>query len=303
MTGLVDLATPAVRALTLVALLLLVGISVTMFLAGRARFDQHPVIAGWLKRLPGLFAWFLLTLSLCRGALQVLSFADPGMPIDPELARAVLTSGSWGVGWLTQTLVAFVLLALSWRLRSTPSGLRWTLLTATIGLLVAQAGMGHGADPFWSPPFAGRLVHLFHLLGAGLWLGTLAVLALAVFPSLQAEEHTGWMTITLDNFSVLARIGAAMIAASGALAVLVYTNSLLELLTTPWGRLVCAKITITVLIATAGYLNWKVNTPRIASGAPGAGARLRRAVSIELALAGALIVVTGILVGLGTPRE
>ncbi|HRP07284.1 MAG TPA: CopD family protein [Gemmatimonadales bacterium] len=296
-------AMPAVRALILLALMLLWGTATAAFLVVRAGVEAHPVIAGWLRRLPGLFAWFLLTLSLCRGALQVLAFSDPGMPADPDLARAVLTTGSWGAGWITQTLVAFVLLALSWRLRDSPVALRWTVVIAATALLLAQAGMGHGADPFWSPAIAGRMVHFTHLLGAGTWIGTLAVLSLAVFPSLRGEDRRAAMVAVLDRFSLLARTGAALIVASGGLALLVYTNSLRELFTAPWGRLVLAKIALTGLVAVAGYLNWKVNTPRIAGGAPDGSQRLRRAVVIELALAMALIVVTGILVGLGTPRD
>src|SRR5690606_19229131 len=145
--------------------------------------------------------------------------------------------------------------------------------------------------------------HFLHLLGAGLWIGTLAVLALAVFPSLQAGGHRDALILTLDRFSLLARTGAAMIVASGVLAVLVYTNSLGELLTSTWGRLVLAKIGLTVLVGSTGYLNWKVITPRIISGHGDADRQLRRAVNVELLLAGVLIVITGVLVGLGTPRE
>jgi putative copper export protein len=301
------IAAPLVRGLILATLLLLAGTVGAGALVDRSNIDRQgapaAVIEGWLGRLPGLLAWFLLTLSLLRGALQVLSFTDPGTSVDPELARLVLSTGSWGTGWLSQTLIAFILLALSWLLRNARTRMRWTVAAGCLALLVAQAGMGHGVDPFWAPPVFGRLIHLGHLVGGALWLGTLGVLALAVFPSLTAAAERPALASILADYSRLARTGALLIVASGVVAAWTYTTTLSDLWRTDWGKLLVIKLVLLMGVAALGFWNWRVLTPRLAGGDPPAASQLRRAVAIELALGGLLIAVTALLVGVGTPRE
>jgi putative copper export protein len=307
MLDLVGVATPLTRGLILITLSLLTGTVTTSFLVDRAGIDGRTTAAaiarGWLGRLPGLLAWFLLTLSLLRGALQVLAFTDPGTPIDPELARAVLTTGSWGNGWVSQTLVAFIVLALTWLFRATQTRLRWTVALGTLALLVAQSGMGHGVDPFWSPSMLGRTVHFGHLLGGGIWLGTLAVLGLTVFHSLTIPAHHRALVSVLQDFSKLARAGALLLVVSGVVATFTYTNTLSDLWLTNWGKLLLVKLALLGGVAAVGFWNWRVVTPRLNAEDPNAAVQLRRAVALELSLALLLIAVTAVLVGVGTPRE
>ena len=307
MLDLVGVATPLTRGLILITLLLLIGTVAARALVERAGIDARSeaavVIHGWLRRLPGLLAWFLLTLSLLRGALQVLAFTDPGAPIDPELARTVLSTGSWGAGWLSQTLVAFIVLALTWLFREAPQRLRWTVALGTLALLLAQSGMGHGVEGFWSPAALGRLVHFGHLLGAGIWIGTLAVLALAVFPSLTSPLHRRDLVSLLGGFSTLARVGAVVLVVSGVIATFTYTNTLSDLWLTTWGKLLLAKLLLLAGVAVLGYWNWRVITPRLQADDATASGTLRRAVAMEVLLAVLLVAITAVLVGVGTPRE
>lgn len=307
MLDLADVAMPLTRGLILVTLMLLAGTVTTGVLVERAGIDGRTtaasVVHGWLGRLPGLLAWFLLTLSLLRGALQVLAFTDPGTPIDPALARAVLTTGSWGTGWVSQTLVAFMVLALSWLFRAARGRVRWTVALGVLALLIAQAGMGHGVDPFWTPTALGRVVHFGHLVGAGIWMGTLAVLALAVIPSLAAAAQHRPLVSLLADFSKLARTGVLLLVVSGVVAAWTYTNTLSDLWLTTWGRLLLAKLLLLAGVAMVGFWNWRVLTPRLDADAPDAAVQLRRAVALELSLAMFLIAVTALLVGVGTPRE
>ncbi len=260
-------------------------------------------IRGWLTRLPGLLAWFLLMLSLVRGGLQVLAFNDPGMPVDPDLARAVLTTGPWGDGWIVQTATAFMLLGLSWLFRRSATRLRWTVAGLTMVLLVAQSGMGHGVESLWAPAWLGRVTDTTHLLGAGLWLGTLTVLGLAVIPSLTGEEARPALAGVIERFSRYGQGGAALLVLSGALATWTYTPSISDLWTSTWGRLLLAKLALLVGVAGLGFLNWKVVTPRLVAGEPKAASQLRRAVAIELLLGLLLIAVTAVLVATALPGE
>lgn len=296
----------AVRGLLVATLLALGGTAVAAMLARRANtaaLDRGKVIHGWLTRLPGLLAWFLLTLSLGRGVFQVLSFHDPGAPIDPELARAVLGSGSWGAGWMIQTLGAFVLTGLAFLLREREAWRVRVVLAFTVLFLGAQAGMGHGADAHWQPLVLGRIVTFAHLAGATVWLGTLAILALAVLPSLGGSRDRPALARILDDFSVLARWGAALLGISGIVAVLRYTDGLGQLLTSSWGQLLLVKLVAFAGVLGAGWWNWKVVTPRLVRDETASPAALRRAVAVELLLAAAVLSVTAVLVNDALPID
>lgn len=306
MADTIALLTPVVRGLILVALLMLVGTAVSMRIVSTSGIasgtQEDALVSGWLRRLPGLFAWFLLTLWLVRGALQVLAFSDPGQPIEPELARYILTEGSWGTSWMVGAALSFILLALAWTLRNSPTRLGLLMSVSAAGLLLAQAGMGHAADPFWEPAPLGRAIHFAHLLGAGVWVGTLAVLAMAVLPSLR-DARRDRVVILLDRFSIFARLGAALILTSGLIATWVYTNTISDFWTSTWGRLLLAKLAAVAIVALAGFRNWRVITPKIVSGADGARDELRRAIHLELLFAAIVIAITAVLSGTGTPRE
>jgi len=302
-----EILTPAVRGLVLLTILLLVGLGVATHLTARAGIERDPeaaaVVRGWFTRLPGLLAWFLLMLSLARGALQVLAFSEPGAPMDPELARAVLLEGSWGTGWLVITVGAFLLLAISWLLMARPVAQRRVVLGAALVLAWAQAGMGHGADGALWPAGLGRAIHLGHLVGGGLWLGTLSILALAVLPTLRSPERLPILARVIGQFSVPARAGAALLLVSGAVATWTYTGPLLEVPATLWGRLLLVKLGLLGGVAALGWHNWKRITPALEAGEVTAPARLRRAVLGELLLGILMLAATAVLVGTGLPVD
>jgi putative copper export protein len=302
-----EVLTPIVRGLMLLALLLLLGLGVAAHLVARAGLERDPeaaaVVRGWLTRLPGLLAWFLLMLSLSRGALQVLAFSEPGAPIDMTLARAVLLEGSWGVGWLVSTAAAFLLLAISWLLMARPEHQRRVVLGGALVIAWAQAGMGHGADEALWPAGLGRAMHLGHLVGGGLWLGTLGILALAVLPTLRSPGRLPLLARVIAQFSVPARAGAALLVVSGAVATWTYTGPLLELPETLWGRLLLVKLGLLGGVAALGWHNWKRITPALEAGEANAPARLHRAVLGELLLGLLLVVATAVLVGTGLPVD
>ena len=299
------IAYPVVRGLILFTLLALVGTVVAARLVARSGVgtlgSPAIVIDGWLRRLPGLLAWFLLTLSLLRGGLQLLAFSDPGMPIDNALAVAVLTVGPWGTGWMVQTAAAFILLALSWLLRRDATRLQWTVALMTGILIVAQSGMGHGVEDFWRPALLGRATHAAHLLGGGLWVGTLMVLALAVIPSLQGAAARPVLADIIRRFSVHARTGALLVVASGVVATLTYTASLNDLWSSTWGWLLLAKLAGFLGIAALGWFNWRILTPRLTAGDRPAASQLRLAVAIEVAVAIAVLGFTAVLVAVELP--
>src|SRR5690606_11064263 len=134
------------------------------------------------------------------------------------------------------------------------------------------------------------------------WVGTLAILTLAVFPSLPVSRHELVVSV-LDRFSIFARLGAGLIVISGVIAALVYTDTISDFWSSTWGKLLLAKLAAVAVVALAGYRNWRVITPGIAGGSPGARDELRRAINLELLFAAIVIAITAVLGGTGTPRE
>lgn len=298
---------PAVRGLIAATLILLVGTLMAGTLARRhgpaLGTASRPIIDGWFERLPGLLAWFLLTCSLLRGALQLLTFAEPGEAISADLARAVLLEGSWGAAWIVQSIAAFLLLVISWRWR----GQTRRLLPATVALLLlavtAEGGLGHGADDIW-PGILGWVVHAVHLIGSGLWLGTLTILALAVFPSLEGDDALPDVLSVLGAFSRQARIGVVLVLTTGLMATFRYSSGrVLELPGTAWGRLLLIKLLLVGGALLLGWWNWRRGTPALIAREAGAAPRLRRAISTELFLGGLILVLTAWLVGSPLPAR
>ncbi len=302
-----ELLLPAVRGLIAATLILLVGTTMAGTIARRhgpaPGTPNRPIIDGWFERLPGLLAWCLLTCSLLRGALQLLTFAEPGEAISADLARAVLLEGSWGAAWIAQSLAAFLLLVISWRWR----GQIRRLLPATVALLflavTAEGGLGHGADDIW-PGILGWGVHAVHLIGSGLWLGTLTILALAVFPLLKGDDSLTDVLSVIGAFSRQARIGVVLVLTTGLMATFRYSaGRLLELPGTEWGRLLLIKLLLVGGALLLGWWNWRRGTPALIAEEAGAAHRLRRAISTELILGGLILVLTAWLVSSPLPAR
>jgi putative copper export protein len=304
MTSTAEWLFPVVRGLISATLLLLVGLQVTDRIVARRVTGSDPLIdasvAGWFTRLPGLLAWFLLMLSLTRGALQVLSFVDPGEQVTPELIRGLLWQGIWGDAWVLQSSAALALLATSWLLRSNQRLRRSASVLLVAAVLWGQTGMGHPADEIWGS-IPGRVVDFLHLFGGGLWLGTLAALALTVFPALWSEERIALLAAVVRDFSIPARLGALLLLLSGALATWTYTGSLAVIPVTAWGQLLLVKLACLTGVVALGWWNWRVVTPALEGAHEMAPARLRRAVTIELLLGFAMLVITAYLVAAPLP--
>lgn len=294
---------PFVRGFILLAILLLIGTVVATRLASRHLQAVHRShVDAWHSRLPGLVAWFLLTLSLARGALQLLSFTDPGEPLEGELVKAVLLEGTWGVSWMLQTSAALVLLAGSWLMRARPAALRALSVACVATIVWAQSGMGHPADDLW-PSVLGRAVSVLHVSGAGIWLGTLGVLTLTTFPVLRERADVPVLAAIVRDFSVWARAGVALVIISGVVATWKYVNSFAALVGSGYGRLVLAKIALVAVIAAAGWWNWRIVTPSLEGSDESAPQWLRMGVTIELVLGTVVLALTAVLVGSWLPVD
>jgi putative copper export protein len=297
---------PVVRGLFFHALLLLVGTQAAARIATR-RLGDLPSDSGHriharLRALLAPLSLLLFALTFARAGLQLWSLKDPSDPLTWEFTKAALLDGTWGTSWLLQTIAAILLVALSLlppRFASR-AGAVWPFLILLA--LWAQTGMGHAASSFWGGPL-GRILQFSHLTGGGIWLGTLAVLAIAVFPTLHADADLPVLAGVLDDFSVLARAGAGVVALSGVLVALKYAGSLHAFLAAPWGRLLLLKVSCLGGVAALGWYNWRIVTPAVVRCDAACTHQLRRAVRVELAIGIVMLGITAFLVATQLPRE
>jgi putative copper export protein len=189
-------------------------------------------------------------------------------------------------------------------------------IVAVVGFLLAAAGRAPGwalaATGVLLSPVRGaffgqfsRVVNPAHELAGGLWIGTLLMVIVAgVAPALRAplaSDRRGAIAARLVNgFSPLALGSASALAVLGVVTAWRHLKKLDALWSTPYGYALIAKLCLVAGVVALGAWNWRRQKPRLGSEA-GAIA-LRRSASAELALAGAVLVVTAVLVSLPTPK-
>ena len=238
---------------------------------------------------------------------QLIAFHDPATPIADD-ARLLL-SLHWGRVWLAQAGLAVAgavayarsLASLppsgatsgygSGRLAPTAAGL------AAVALAFTPALAGHAiAEEGWTG-FAVAADGL-HVLGAGAWLGTLAVIALLSLPAVAGGGGSRLLG-RVRAFSPLALGSASVVAATGAAAILMRFERFSDVWATGYGRWFAAKLVLFACLASAAAWNWRRATPHLA--AAGDPARMRRSIRTELALALLVLLATAFLVASPPP--
>jgi putative copper resistance protein D len=155
---------------------------------------------------------------------------------------------------------------------------------------VAAAGVaarpltGHLADSA-----LGGLAVAVHTLAAALWCGVLAALVLTV-------EHRGQWARVLPRFSQLSLACVAALLVGGVLSAVVVLGAPSQLYATGYGRLLSAKIAVTVALIVLAYRNRTMWVPAARTHRTTAGVSRSRAVfevaimAVALTLAAALAV-------------
>ncbi len=224
-----------------------------------------------------LLAWLGVLTALC--GLFVLQFV--ALDLTPSIADVAMLvrQTAWGRGWL--------LLAIGTLLGTGVAMLRGTLaMRAVVGcaLAVAMGGLGHAAADDGAPLLA-RVLDAAHVVGAGLWIGTLACIA-------RDAEALQW-----KRFSALATWSALVVCASGAGASLrrVQAASATQIVMSDYGRELGAKIALVLLLLVVGARH---RTQVRAQSAPD-----RVSVRAELVIALIVLALTGWLTGTAPPGE
>jgi putative copper export protein len=139
-----------------------------------------------------------------------------------------------------------------------------------------------------------------HVLTAGAWVGTLAVLLFDALPAFAGDvTNASYTAATIDTFSPFALIAATIVALTGAGNALMHFDRVDQLWSTDYGLVLLLKLALVIAVVIAGAYNWRVTRPRLRAGDP--VTRLRRSAGIELTFAVLVLLATAVLTGMARP--
>jgi copper transport protein len=184
----------------------------------------------------------------------------------------------------------------------------WALaLVFVVLLLVSDAFVSHSAaTPVWRGLALGA--ELVHLLGVALWVGGLGYFAtLFWWSTLREPSAASELAWAIPAFSILAVGSVGLLTMSGLYLTLLHVSSPDQLLSTPYGRILLAKLCVVgPMVALGGYHQFIVH-PRIVASldrsrrdANPNSQRFRQTLRIE-ALLGLLAVLLAAFLGSTSP--
>jgi putative copper export protein len=227
---------------------------------------------------------------------QALQLVDEGERLSATQYGLALASG-WGAAWRAQAAAA-ALAVVAWLPRNGQPRLGPRLAPIAALALAATLPLTGHFRVVPSGLLLGVLTGALHLIGGGLWLGTLALIA-SVGWSGGADGRGSRVARLVTSFSPLALTGAAITGLSGVVAAWQTVASFSALIGSPYGRTLLLKLGCLVGVAALGAYNWRVVQPRLTAGT-GEGL-LRRSAFTELTLGAILLLITALLVVLPAP--
>ncbi len=292
------------RWLAYIAILALIGATVFAALVPRWRAaddDERSLAARALRqvwRVARVAVLLLLGADLVRLYGQVRSFLDPIEPTTWDVARPILFQSAWGTGWLIQIGMAALSLPLTWLAPRRPALGVALLGTATLLVTAASPLTGHAVEHPWGKSL-GLGLHALHLLGGGVWLGTL--LSMVVAGVMEAGDAEGGdIARMVAVFSPVALAGAGLAVLMGLLLGYAYVGNLADLWGTTYGETLLVKLLLLGLTMALGAWNWRRVTPKL--GTPEGSDTLQRSAVTELLIGFLLLAATAVLVALPAPR-
>jgi putative copper export protein len=210
--------------------------------------------------------------------------------------RVIALHSRWGQGWEIQLVAAIVFVAACaatvWR------RMFWPLATLfAVGFTATMPFLGHASG---HP--ARMAVHTLHILAAGVWLGTLAIVLLIHTPQASTNAMEKPLTasrmrlLILRRFSPIALPSAATVVLAGLAASWFYVGSISNLWITSYGRLLVLKAGLVAGILVCGFFNWRRLGELHEESESSASI-----VVLEATLAVAVVIVTGYLTETGHP--
>lgn len=172
---------------------------------------------------------------------------------------------------------------------------RRAIATALMGgaLVIASFAFdGHTVTE--GPRWLHSVASVIHVSAASVWSGGIALLA----DLLWRRHRRGADVIRpLMRFSRMAATSLVLAGAAGTVMAILVLNRFADLWSTPWGRLLLAKIAlVTVAAAIGGHNRWVLIPAVERNGQAAIHRRLRRAAILEAVVLGSVAVITAFLV-------
>jgi putative copper export protein len=145
------------------------------------------------------------------------------------------------------------------------------------------------------------------LIGAGGWLGSLALLTLVAVPAARNTDvgdsrGTDLRIASLVRaFSPTALVFASVLGLTGVVIAWGNLGSVVALWQSEYGRVLALKISLLVVVAGTGAYNWRLVLPTL--GNAESSAALRRSSLVELCVGLLVLVATSVLVATPLPGE
>lgn len=212
--------------------------------AARTTADERVVLDASLARIALLAASGLVIGLLLRAWGHTAVSFGIADSVAPENLILIAWESQWGQAWQLQMAGAATLAVFAWATTQAPQ-LAWPTLTFTAaGVCYLVPLLGHAeGEP------TRVLVHGTHVLGAGVWVGTLMTIACGVPATMR--------TPMLRAFAPFAFAGSLTLVASGLVAAWWYLGSPMNLIATTYGWTLGLKLVFVSDVAVFGFLNWR----------------------------------------------
>jgi copper transport protein len=299
------------KAAILIAASLLVGALVFLSLITPAESSTE-ARAGFERRVLTVLAMAFVALALAGGVDLLFQAVD----INTSVSQVLKTQ--WGERWWWRHLVLIqpaLLIPIMFRSQNARRGLAMGALVGAACYLAIASSTSHGAaggGAFWA-----TASDFVHLLGACVWIGMLAILALHFFWARQAltgqaryEAQAG----ALRRFSLIAVVSVTLILFTGVINAIIEVGSFGDLFNTGYGEVLLLKLLLLVPLLAIGGRNAYLLRPQIVQEAAERSTEQRReflreletelnkTIRWELGVAVAVLAVVAVLVQLTPTR-
>lgn len=281
------------------------------FIIPREILRDSPAIQTHWKKIVAWMLGLALPIAALSGiawfAVVTIDMTDlpPAQALQGDNLRLVLTHTHFGGLWQLRSAIWLVTVLAVIAAGVTKDGLRTALVwSATIfaALLVGSlAWSGHGQNG--QPAQWHLFADVLHLLICAIWpIGLLPMTLLLL--NLRRSDLPDRSLIAsriVNRFSAASVAAVALLATTGIVNSCYLLDSVRDLLTTLYGRVLLTKILLFILLVTIGGWNIFRIKPRLA-GSPSIAAELQWTMAAELILATAVILIVSVLGTLPLPQ-
>lgn len=272
--------------------------------AGPDAAELRRTVAERLPRWIDGFGLVALAATIARLVAQHVAVFGTAEALSRDSLATLLFRSHWGRTWWLALTAAIVVTWVAPRLRRTTSA-GWLVAAAAILLFaVSQPLSGHPAAA--QMPNLAVATQLLHLIGAGGWVGSLAMLTVLAIPAAQrleggSSDPAARVAGLVRAFSPTALVFSALLGVTGLYTAWVNLGGFAPLWLSTYGRTLVIKLGFLSIAAATGAYNWRRVLPVLDQ--PHAGARLRRSSLIELGAAMLVLLATAVLVATPMSNE